>query len=51
MYPELIENLRNDMYVDDLVLRRNILSVIEEIKQKSVQLFAKDELHKYINFS
>ena len=34
------------MYVNDLVWRRNILSGIEETKQKLVELFAKDELQK-----
>ena len=47
MYPELIENIMNDMYVNDLVLGKNILSNIEEIKQNSKELFDKDELHKW----
>ena len=45
MYPELIENIRNDMYVDDLNSRGNILSEVE----KSIELFAKGgfNLHKW----
>ena len=37
------------MYVDDLVLGGNILSEVEEIKQKSIELFAKGglNLHKW----
>ena len=46
VYPELIENIKNDMYVNDLVLGRNILSDIAEMKEKSIELFAKDGLHK-----
>ena len=49
MYPELIENIRNDMYVDDLVSVGNILSEVEVIKQKSIELFARGgfNLHKW----
>ena len=49
MYPELIENIRNDMYVDDLVSVGNILSEVEVIKQKSIELFARVgfNLHKW----
>ena len=48
VYPELIENIRNAMYVDDLVSRGNTLSEVEVIKQKSIELFAKGgfNLHK-----
>ena len=35
------------MYVNDLFLGRNILSGIQEIKQKSTELFVKDGLHKW----
>ena len=41
VYPELIENTRNDMYVSDLVSGGNILSEVEVIKLKSKELFAK----------
>ena len=41
VYPELIENIRNNMYVDALVSGGNILSEVEAIKQKSIELFAK----------
>ena len=47
MYPELIENIRNNMYVDDLVSGGNILSEVEVIKQKSIELFAKCGLNLY----
>ena len=47
MYPELIENIKNDMYKDYLVLGRNVLSDIAEMKQKSIELLAKDWLHKW----
>ena len=45
VYPELIENIRNDMYVDDLNSRGNFLSEVE----KSIELFAKGgfNLHKW----
>ena len=33
VYPKLIENIRNDMYVDDLLSRQNILN--EVIKHKN----------------
>ena len=48
MYSELIENIRNGMYVDDLESGGNILSEVEVIKQKSTELFAKGgfNLHK-----
>ena len=48
-YPELIENIRNDMYVDDLVSGGNIVSEVELIKQNSIELFAKNglNLHKW----
>ena len=42
MYLELIENIRSDMRVDDLLSGGNILSRVEVIKQKSTELFAKD---------
>ena len=47
--PELIENIRNDMYVDDLVSGVNTLSEVEVIKQKLKELFAKGgfNLHKW----
>ena len=32
VYPELIENIRNHMYVDDLVSGGNILSKVEVVK-------------------
>ena len=37
------------MYLDDLVSGRNILSEVEVIKQKSIELFAKGgfNLHKW----
>ena len=38
VYPELIENIRNDMYVDDLVSGGDILREIEVMKQKSIEL-------------
>ena len=38
VYPELIENTRNDMYVNDLVSGGNILREIEVMKQKSIEL-------------
>ena len=41
VYPELIEKISNDMYINDLVLGRNVLNDIEEIKQSSIELFAK----------
>ena len=41
MYPELIENIRNDMFVDDLVSGGIMLSEFEVIKQKSIELFDK----------
>ena len=49
VYPELIENIRNDIYANDLVSRGNIFSVVEVIKQKSIELFAKGgfNLHKW----
>ena len=49
MYPELTENVRNDMYVDDLVSGGNTLSEVEVIKQKLIELFAKGgfNLHKW----
>ena len=34
-YPELIENIRNHMYLDDLVSGGKILSEVEVMKQKS----------------
>ena len=46
VYPELIKNIRIGNYVNDLVLRKNILSNIEKIKQKSIELFSKGGLHK-----
>ena len=48
-YPEIIENIKNDMYVDDLVLEGNILYEVEVIKQKSIELFAEGgfNLHKW----
>ena len=45
LYPEFIENIRNDMFVDGLVLGRNILSEIKETKQNSIELFTKGRLH------
>ena len=54
VYLEVTENIRNDIYVDDLVSGRNILSEVEVIKQKSIELFAKGgfNLHKwYSNIS
>ena len=49
MYPELIENIRNDIYANDLVSVGNIFIVVEVIKQKSIELFAKGgfNLHKW----
>ena len=49
VYPELIENMRNDISVDALVSWGNTLSQVEVIKQKSIELFAKDRfnLHKW----
>ena len=41
VYPELIENIRNDMFVDDLVSGGIMLSEFEVIKQKSIELFDK----------
>ena len=41
VYPELIENIRNDMYVDDLVSGGDILREIEVMKQKSIELLTK----------
>ena len=41
MYPEPIEDIRNDMYVDDLVSGGDILSEVEVIKQRLIELFAK----------
>ena len=41
MYPELIENIRNNTYVDNLVSGGDIYSEVEVIKQKSMELFAK----------
>ena len=46
VYPEVTENIRNDIYVDDLVSGRNILSEVEVIKQKSIELF--EMVFKYI---
>ena len=48
-YPEFIENIKNEMYVDDLVLEGNILYEVEVIKQKSIELFAEGgfSLHKW----
>ena len=54
VHPEVTENIRNDIYVDDLVSGGNILSEVEVIKQKSIELFAKGgfNLHKwYSNIS
>ena len=49
VYPELIENMRNDISVDALVSWGNTLSEVEVIKQKLIELFAKDRfnLHKW----
>ena len=47
MYLELIENLQNDIYVDDLVSRAYILSEVEIIKQKLIELFAKGDFNIY----
>ena len=49
VYPELIENIRNDIYVDDLVSGGNILNEVEVIKQNSIELFGKGgfNLHKW----
>ena len=46
---ELIENIRNNMYADDLVSGGNNLSEVEVIKQKSMELLAKGgfSLHKW----
>ena len=46
LYPELIENTRDDIYVNDLVLGRNVLSSIKETKQKSIEFLAKVRLNK-----
>ena len=48
VYPELIENIRSDMFVDDLVSGGIMLSEFEVIKQKSIELFDKGgfSLHK-----
>ena len=47
MYSELIENIRNNMYGDDLASGGNILSEVEVIKQKLIELFAKCGLNLY----
>ena len=47
MYPELIENLQNDIYVNDLVSRASILSEVEIIKQKLIELFTKGDFNIY----
>ena len=45
VYPEHLENIRKDMYLDDLVLEGNILIQVEVIKQKPIELFAKDDFY------
>ena len=41
VFPELTENIRSNMYPEDLVSGGIILSEVEVIKQKSIDLFAK----------
>ena len=47
-YPNLIEAILNDMYVDELVSGSNAIEVVELIEQKSIELFRKGgfNLHK-----
>ena len=45
VYPEHLENIRKDMYLDDLVLEGDILIQVEVIKQKPIELFAKDDFY------
>ena len=48
-FEKLIKIIENDMYVDDLVTGYNNAEEIQEIKQKTVQLFKKGcfNLHKW----
>ena len=47
VYPKFIENIRDDMYVDDLDSGVNILGEIEIIKQISIERFAKGGFNLY----
>ena len=48
-YQKLIEKIKDDMYVDDLMTGGNNISEVKEIKNQSIDLFAKGgfKLHKW----
>ena len=47
-YSKVIEKIQNDVFVDDLVSGGTSTDVVEDLKQKSVELFSKGgfNLHK-----
>ena len=49
MFPELIQRMKNDMYVDDVVAGGESTSEVDKIKGDSVQLFQRErfKLHKW----
>ena len=49
VYPIVVEKVHKDMYVDDLLSGGTNLAEVENLKQKSIELFYKGglDLHKW----